>query len=62
MGIAAVGSLLEFGEGDWITQGDFSPDGRYFVGGALYAETKIWDTTTWEVVATLPPSIAGGGF
>ena len=33
---------------------NYSPDGRYLVEGSWFGSTKIYDTQTWEVLATLP--------
>lgn len=47
---------LQVGEYFFITNGEFSPDGRYFAGGSdVHGDVAfIWDTQTWQVVATLP--------
>jgi WD40 repeat protein len=40
-----------------ITEVAFSPDGRYF-GASRRLEVKVWDVTTWQVVASITAGTA----
>ncbi len=44
------------------TSATYSPDGRFLTLGSPYDDSQIYDTRTWQVVATLPHAAPGVAF
>jgi WD40 repeat protein len=52
-----TGSVLTELQGEWnstFVSADYDPDGGLLVAAYPYMPVRIWDTATWEIVATLP--------